>query len=72
MDLNTVIKNLENTIEGKEEFYQSLTPPNLIHKDFNSELATMSVLKQFLRMNIDELKLILNDLKSITYFQGIS
>lgn len=60
MHLRTVIDNLKNTIAGKE-----LMLDNLNHYTGGDPLVT-NVTKNFLTLNINELKTILRDLDEIT------
>ena len=70
MNIQTVADNLRNTIAGKE---QMLTEYNAtIYKNFleGDVLITAKVTAEFLKVNIDELKRILQDVEQCTYSQA--
>jgi hypothetical protein len=65
MDIKKVIKNLHNTIYGKELFLESTKIRSEYWKNLNDqkELLVAQATISFLEVNIGELKRILNDLK---------
>ena len=64
MNLQTVITNLKRTIAGKEKMLASLNPNNPYSEEFKSEGEVMArrATIEFLKINIAELKRILQDL----------
>jgi len=63
MNIHTVAENLKNTIAGKEQY---LTECNaVLYKDFleGGALIAVETTAKFLKINIDELKRILQDVE---------
>ncbi len=71
MKLVHVITNMERTIDGKEEILASMNPNNPYATEFmdDVERAKYKVMVEMLRMNLIELRTILNDLKRVSAFQ---
>lgn len=65
MNLTTVITNLERTIAGKMKMLDDLHPNNPFTEEFMSEGEVMArrATIEFLKINISELKRILDDVK---------
>lgn len=62
MNIETVISNLENTISGKDKLLTRLDNTKFEHGAVFAEAMNLSTI-QFLRINIEELNRILDDLK---------
>ena len=61
MNIQTVAQNLRNTIAGKEMMLATYENPSIGRHDVGSRMA-MTATIEFLKINIDELKRILDDL----------
>ena len=61
MNIHTVADNLRNTIKGKEAMLSGLKSPNDV-RDVGARMALIAT-QEFLSINIDELKRILQDVE---------
>jgi hypothetical protein len=61
MTLETVIANLENTIQGKQALLRDID----FYSGTPSSTASSQYTREFLRININELNRILSDLKKV-------
>ena len=77
MQIEYIISSIERTIEGKERMLEILHPNHPYTTEFMSEVekAAHFATIAFLRLNIDELRTILNDLrllqKQLTFNPGV-
>ena len=62
MNIYTVAENLRNTIAGKEKMLAGLKSPNDV-QDAGARMALIAT-REFLEINIDELKRILADVET--------
>ena len=60
--IKTVVTNIENTIAGKQKLLDDLS--------YYSGTLVNDVTQQFLKINVDELKRILSDLKQVEAARG--
>lgn len=63
MDLSTVITNLKNTIAGKEDLLAVFTKPENYDWLPQPDKTARDAVNAFLKVNIDELKRILQDVE---------
>lgn len=65
MNISTVAENLRNTIAGKEKMLESLHPNNPFQTEYmdEGEAAAHRATIEFLKINIGELKRILQDVE---------
>jgi len=65
MNIYTVRDNLILTIEGKEKMLEAMHPNNPFQTEYmdEAERAAHYATKEFLKVNIDELKRILRDVR---------
>jgi hypothetical protein len=65
MNIQTVITNLKNTIAGKEKMLESMNPNNPYSNEFlnEGEVIARRATIEFLKINITELKRILQDVE---------
>ena len=62
MNIQTVAGNLRNTIAGKQTMLDRLIQRQAVKREFHDEVAYFAT-KEFLEINIDELKRILQDVE---------
>lgn len=62
MNIQTVADNLRNTIAGKQAMLDRLNQRKAVKREFHDEVAYFAT-KEFLEINIDELKRILQDVE---------
>lgn len=62
MNIQTVANNLRNTIAGKEEMLDKLIQRKDIKREFHDQVAYFATV-EFLKINIDELKRVLQDVE---------
>ena len=69
MNIQTVAANLRNTIAGKELYHAGIERKMLaeVHRP---KLIALKATKEFLEVNIDELKRILQDVESCVAYYG--
>ena len=65
MNIYTVRDNLKNTIAGKQTMLDKLIQRKDVKREFHDEVAYFAT-KEFLEINIGELKRILADVESIS------
>ena len=65
MNIQTLAENLRNTIAGKEQMLTEYRVKRYAKDVTNVEHISAIYVTEFLEMNIDELKRILEDLESI-------
>jgi len=65
MKLNEIVKNLENTIAGKVALRDSYQECIAEENRGSSNFHVMKAAIQFINLNIKELNMILNDVKSV-------
>ena len=65
MDIQTVADNLRNTIAGKESMLLSVQKERTMVGLRDGEGAVLQTIAQFLTINIDELKRILEDVENV-------
>ena len=65
MNIQTVADNLRNTIAGKQTMLDKLNQRKDVKREFHDEVAYFAT-KEFLEINIGELKRILADVESIS------
>jgi len=63
MNIHTVRENLRNTIAGKQTMLDRLNQRKDVKREFHDEVAYFAT-KEFLEINIDELKRILQDVEA--------
>ena len=62
MNINTVAENLRNTIKGKEDYLVKMQTKAIKAED-NANMAAAFATIEFLKININELKVILFDVE---------
>lgn len=62
MNINTVAENLRNTIKGKEDYLVKMQTKAIKAED-NANMAAAFATIEFLKININELKVILHDVE---------
>lgn len=63
MNIHTVAENLRNTIAGKEEYLAGIQKEMAFVGLRDGEYTALKSVAQFLKINIDELKVILMDVE---------
>ncbi len=63
MNIYTVRDNLKNTIKGKEEYLAGIQKEMTFVGLRDGEFGALSAVSKFLEININELKVILNDVQ---------
>ncbi|CAB4241789.1 hypothetical protein UFOVP71_327 [uncultured Caudovirales phage] len=63
MNIQTVADNLRNTIKGKEEMLYSVRQESMMVGLRDGEAPVLQTIAQFLKINIDELNHILEDVE---------
>jgi hypothetical protein len=65
MNIQTVAENLRNTIAGKEQYLEAIQKERTFVGLRDGEDIALKTTAQFLKINIDELKRILQDVESV-------
>lgn len=68
VDIKTVVDNLRRTILGKERLLDGLNPDDLFSEEYldEAEVLVRRTMIEFLKINIEELKRILQDIEQIS------